>query len=307
MIPIQYYCPEVTLDFLHEHCPVEPGFKQLMEVRSSLIQKQKAQLSIGFSFFKTDPSFPTGTLEPPDEPWREKYFNGLVRSLDLIDRYPEDCAVHLFVDPKVVSEVLPLMSAYAFLNVHVMKHSTNAATGMFWRFLVFDEHYSQGAAMSYVLDVDEDFQRSAHILCGCGPAGVAFYDKDDDYFIDKPRGAKKYTPLCGAFLASRAEDVEFDIAETVARFWYYQCYWQHQAEPRNEYNTPLGRMPLGFGNTWNLYGSDERFLSKVFYYTQRRKGKLNMVCGKEMLPSPKPAFEADWLFTKANGNQIYGH
>ena len=101
-------------------------------------------------------------------------------------------------------------------------------------------------------------------------------------------------------------DVSFNVAEMVCRYWNYCNNLLSVIEPKNEFNMPFTHHPCGFGNTWNFYGNDERFLCKILYYVLRRKACLHFLMKREDMDNPLEAEKADMEFTRAHGGNVYG-
>lgn len=304
-LPIQYYCPEVTIEFLQRQCPVRDSFLGIMEVEESRIQKDQAEISIGASLFDKDVNDIVGVASGNALEWRTRYKEGLVRNLDRLAQWDRDACLNLFVEPELSEWVVGLMSRYSFLNVHTMRVPSHGATGTFWRFLVFDEAFDLGSKMCYSVDLDED------VICGVeqmdkySPCRSVFCDPVQDRAVLRELDARLYTPIRAGLFSARNKDVDFNVPEIVARFFDYQNSWQHIHEPKTEYNRPTVCWPLGFGNTWNRYCSDERFLSKVFYYYISRAGAQDMVCFEDSLTEKDPPLLADSRFTIETGNNVH--
>ena len=305
-LPVQYYVPEVPVWFLREKCPVEERFSRFLEVDYSLIKKEKADYVISVSLFNKDVGDVTGFSPSSCPDWNTKYLESLESNLRKIATFDRDYAVELWCEPSCVSLIKDLVDELDYVNLHVMALESNAATGHFWRFMGFDTDRAKMAKWTYVLDIDMDWAYSLSLMDGREPCSAVLMMRGYSALVknEKPLFLK-YTPMCAAFVASNPSLHGFSVNEMICRFWYYQVQIQYSHEDRTPYNAPFGQMFAGFGNTWNLYHSCERFLGKVFYYEQKRKGALNTIFMPEAFSDPLPPEKADMDFSEQYGNTNY--
>lgn len=304
--PIQYYVPEVPLWFLASSCLLENRFHRFLDVDHSLVKKEKADYVISVSLFNKDVGDVTGFLSSECLDWRTKYLDPLKANLRSVGSFDRDFAVELWCEPSCVPLIKDLVDELDYVNLHVMALESNAATGHFWRFMGFDTERARGAKWTYILDIDMDWAYSLSVMEGREPCSTVFLKRGYSSLVksEKPLFLK-YSPMCAAFVASDPSLHGFFFKEMISRFWYYQVHIQYTHEERTPYNAPFGQMFAGFGNTWNLYHSCERFLGKVFYYAQKRKGALNTIFMPEAFQNPLPPEQADMEFSKQHGNKNY--
>ena len=239
-LPVQHYLPELTFEFMMDHCPVLPQFSEIMEIGQEIIQKDKAEQCLSVSLFNRSVSDVTGRTKNTPERF-QVYLDGLREMLAKVSKMEGDYCVNLFLDPELSIHVPAFIRQCPKLNVFVMKHSSSAATGMFWRFLSFEKQWSMGAETVYSVDLDEDIAATLVKLAGHTPCSCVFYGPDQDLYQSRLLAARYYAPLCGALTALRPVDIELPIADTVARFLYYQTHWQMMVEPRTVYNPASAR------------------------------------------------------------------
>ena len=304
--PIQYYVPEVPVWFLREQCPVEERFSRFLDVDHSLVKKEKADYVISVSLFNKDVGDVTGFSSSACLDWNTKYLDSLRSNLRSVGSFERDFAVELWCEPSCVPLISDLVDELDYVNLHVMALESNAATGHFWRFMGFDTDRAKTAKWTYILDIDMDWTYSLSVMDGREPCSTVFLGRDYASLVrsEKPLFLK-YTPMCAAFVASTPALHGFSFKELICRFWYYQVELQYAHEDRTPYNAPFAQMFAGFGNTWNLYHSCERFIGKVFYYEQKRKGALNTIFMPEAFDSPIPPEKADMDFSQKYGNKNY--
>lgn len=59
---------------------------------------------------------------------------------------------------------------------------------------------------------------------------------------------------------------------------------------------------MGWGNHWNMYGFDERFLKHVLYFEALAKDQMVTICYPGALV--RNGFEVDWLRERYPANPI---
>jgi len=303
--PMHYYCHEVTWDFLLDNCPIEPRFSQYLDIRESHVKKTKATKIITCSLFNKHVGDATGTQKTTVEDWGVKYLDSLKRNLELSSTWDNIC-VELYCEPSCEHLIVDLVNFYEHVNLHVMKLESNAATGHFWRYLGFDTSRSHESKWVYCVDIDEDWSYSFRIMENHEPCSAVLLEPGyESVIMSENPLVVKYSPVCASFIATHPKLHAYKMRDAICRFWYYQVYFQYHLEPRTVYNAPYGDAYMGFGNNWQYYHSCERFMEKLFYYTQKRSGNLNTVFLKDMLKKPIGPVKADIDFSKKHGNQIF--
>jgi len=296
---IHEYNPELTVDWLLEHCPVDHRFARLMSIDRSIVRCRESSATITASLFNRDTMDPTGMTRTSEPNFRKRYFASLMNNIQWMEATDMGC--DLFVEPSIADEVMRHVTS-AKVNLHVMKENSLAATGMYWRFLAFDMEEEWRPDQVVLCDVDLEWEHHVPFLLEHCPVAPVFYGRSGDPFSETD-DCSKYTPISCGYSAFEKSSINWKFSEIVPRFFYYQCYKQFY-EPRNKWNGPHPLMPHGFGNTWNLYGSDERFFAKVVYYYLKRQGCLKMLVQRECFDSPHAPEKADMEFTEKFGGKI---
>lgn len=305
-LPIHYYNPELTPEWLQQHCPVEPWYSRLLEIDYSIIRKPDSDILIPVSLFDSNLHDHTGLTRNDPDHWHQKYYSSLLANIARLGELNGDVAVEMFVDPLLAPMVLDGITDDR-VNFHVMKHTAIGATGMFWRFLVSDIVGARRCRAAVEMDIDLDWRDFFPMLTDYFPVSPVFYPRGEKALRVYP-GAEpqKYTPVCAGLFSYRMRDVSFNVAEMVCRYWNYCNNLLSVIEPKNEFNMPFTHHPCGFGNTWNFYGNDERFLCKILYYVLRRKACLHFLMKREDMDNPLEAEKADMEFTRSHGGNVYG-
>lgn len=274
--PIHYYNPELPLEWLIEHCPVEEKYSRLLKIGSSEIRNDSAKVSIAVTLFDRNVNDHTGACKADQRQWKKKYYRPLLKNIDRLSDLG-DVSVDLFVDPELQGMVQCIDSDR--VNIHTMAMPSNGFAGGFWRFLVSDV-VNRDCTLVFQ-DIDQTWGDCVPMLVEHCPVAPAFPDRHDKALVEcETTGSSKYSSIGAGMFSCEAKQLDFSMAEVVARYWHYKTMIMHLVEPKNEFNRPMRGRHFGFGNTWNLYGSDERFLAKVIYYYLARKGALNIMLFK---------------------------
>ena len=274
--PIHYYNPELTLEWLRDNCPVEEKYSRLLRIDRSAIRNDTAKTVIGVTLFCRDVNDHTGACKANPDMWEKKYYNSLLKNISKIKDLG-DVAVELFVDPELAGTVECIDDDR--VNVHVMVEPANGFSGGFWRFLVTD--VVDRDCLVVIQDIDQNWGDCVPMLQEYAPVAPSFPPRAEGALVEcKDTGSSKYTPIGAGMFSYNSSDVDFNMAEVIARYWHYNNMLMHVLEPRTEYNRPMRGHHFGFGNTWNVYGSDERFLAKFMYYYLARKSALNIMLHK---------------------------
>lgn len=302
-LPIHYYNPELTLDWLIDNCPLQEWYTRLLEIDHSVVRCPDAETVIAASLFNRSLIDHTG--QSKNENWNHKYYSSLLRNIEDLDKLGGDVCVDVFVDPELRSRVTNDIKSDR-VNFHFMKHSSIGATGMFWRFLLSDIIGQRECSSTMVIDIDLKWTDHFDLLKSNYPCTPVFYSRGEDALVVcTTTRSEKYTSVCGGLHTYPLDVIGFSMREAIARYWFYVNNLLH-LEPQNEFNRPMVHHQCGFGNTWNFYGNDERFLCKFLYYVLKRKRSLNLVMQRVGVENPLPAEKADMEFTKNQGCKVIG-
>ena len=305
-LPIHHYNPELTIEWLKANCPVQSGYEKLLKIDRSVIRKPHAEYAISVSLFDRDLDDHSGVAPNDPEHWRTKYYEPLLANISKLDMLNADVCVEVFVDPELYEFAANDITDHR-VNFHVMRQPALGAAALFWRLLVPDVMENRECGSVVNLDIDLDWNFYFPILVNHSPVAVVLEQRGKDSLTVCPiTGAKKYSPIGAGMFSYRISDVDFCMSEAIARFWNYCNVRLAVTESQTEFNKPLNRHNNGFGNTWNYYGNDERFLAKVFYYRLKRKGALNFLMRQEDMSDPLDAEIADMQFTMEHGGKVIG-
>lgn len=303
-LPIHHYNPELPLCWLKENCPVSDTYTRLLRIDRSVVRKPDADYVIPVSLFNRNLHDYTGLTKSDYVCWRTKYYGPLLLNISNLSNLGRDVCVDIFVDPELsdmaVSEIKDER-----VNLHVMSEPSLGATGMFWRFMLADLLGKRKCQNVVQMDIDLDWSTFFGMLSRYLPVAPTLNRRGEDSLtVCKKTKSKKYTSICGGLFSYRLSDVDFNVSEIISRYWYYCNVLLATVEPKTDYNRSHVGGNNGFGNTWNLYGSDERFLCKVLYYTLKRKGALNFLMKEKDRLNLLPAELADINFTQKHGSKI---
>lgn len=304
--PIHRYNPELTIEWLESHCIVHDEFLDLLEIDHSIIRNNGAEYVIPVSLYDVNTKSLTGLAKNDGDKFKTRYLAGLIKNVKDLNRLRDDVAVELFVDPSLADLVADDWSLDCDrVNVHVMKRPSLGNTGMYWRLLLPNVLDGRRCERAIQLDVDHVWRDHWGLLKNHFPVAPLFYGRKTDVFdVCGITLAKKYTPISGGAWSYDPKDITFNVSNAVARFWDYCCMTLALIEPKNEYNQPCAGHPNGFGNTWNAYGSDERFLAKVMYYHLARKGALNIAMHEASVYHEPERANIDFI-TRHGGKVVY--
>ena len=299
--PIHEYSPELTIEWLTENCPLDHRLTRLMNIDWSVIRCRESKAVITASLFNRNTDDFTGMTRNSEQQFRKRYFASLVNNIQWLETTDMSC--ELFVEPSIADEVMRHITS-AKVNMHVMTEDSLAATGMFWRFLSFDFNDEWRPDETILCDIDLEWKHHVPLLREHCPVAPVFYTRTGEPFKQTDE-CYAYTPVSCGYSSFIKSDLEFKMSEIIPRFLWYQYHMQHN-EPRTIWNGPTHAHIWGVGNTWNIYGSDERFFAKVVRYYLRRKGRLSMMMKLEGLSEPHPPEQADLDFATSHGNSIIG-
>lgn len=303
-LPIHYYNPELTIEWLRGHCLLKSGYTRLLKIDRSIIRKPHSEFVIPLSLFDRDLHDHTGLTRNDPVHWRERYYESLLANISRLDDLQCDVCVEIFIDPELAEFVVSDIQDER-VNFHVMAESSVGATGMFWRFMLADIMPGRTCQTAVEMDIDLDWRIFWAMLTNNSPVSLSFYSRGEDALEVCPfTKAEKFTSICAGLFSYRLADVDFNVSEAIARYWYYCNVLLAITEPQNSFNRALNGHSNGFGNTWNFYGNDERFLCKVFYYHLKRKGALNFLTKQEYRSAPLLAELADMQFTREHGSKV---
>ena len=302
-LPIHYYNSELTLDWLKNNCPVQDCYTRLLEIESSVIKCPDAETVMVASLF--DRSLIDHTGQSKNENWNQKYYSSLLRNIKDLDKLGGDVCVDVFVDPELKNKVTNDIRSDR-VNFHFMKNSSIGATGTFWRYLLSDIIGERKCSATMIIDIDLKWTDYFDLLKSNYPCTLVFYPRGEDALVVCPdTRTKSYTSFSGGMHTYALKAIDFSMRDAIARHWFYVNNLLY-LEPQNEFNRPMIRHQAGFGNTWNSYGNDERFLCKFLYYFLRRNRALNLVMKSADINNPLPAEKADMEFTRSQGCKVIG-
>lgn len=193
----------------------------------------------------------------------EKYiirFKNLLDNVIRRDDFFNDYGIILFIQESLIEE-------YYFgndINYYTIKKNTDFL-GSLWRFMSVDLDYSKNNLICdidiYNLDYHKVFERYNYSCRTIGNIG------NDKGLADLP----KYSLIEAGLIKFLKSDFDFNMKDIIKKFLYHQKY-NLKNEKKTLYTNVNGYH--GFGNYYNEYGIDERFLSKVIYPYLIKKGCL---------------------------------
>lgn len=296
--------PHISPDYLIE-LSKNSNLYPLINVEEYIINRNfKPKVLVNASLFnKNADDFQGGSASLDQDLWRRKYFTGL---LNRLNEWEEKCSGHgldLYLEPSLYKEVESYIKNKNFLNVFIMEKESNAATGAFWRFLGFNKDYGQEISCMIDIDVPQiDYHKN--ILKYRKPSRLSDgFCSRSEMFANQEKTSKKYSSIVASHISFYVSDIDYNIKDLIVGYWEHVINNIH-LEPKTDYNKSYNLRPHGFGNIWNLYGSDERFLSKTLYHYLTKKGKLNLLVPMDVLKLNSYELFEDIKFTRKFNNQI---
>jgi hypothetical protein len=206
-----------------------------------------------------------------NEYWLNKYYNSLIHNLNTYN-YSNIC-VNLYL-ANDLSNFIPELSKYPFLNIFLMKSSSiGAQPGMLWRFINITNHSYK---MGFIADIDENWnwiknwnneKNSNYKLCTLKPR--------DGVINNHPYvPAYNFATIIGSHIMVNPRKFNYDIIDVIKGF-ISLCkireksnnpYCFHDNDTITYWNQPLGNHKYGWGRLTTVYGFDEFFLKHVIYH-----------------------------------------
>lgn len=281
----------------------------LITVDQSIVNRKFIpKVLVNASFFNKNVDDPEGeSLNPNKHVWQEKYLNNLINKLNNWEKKCPSHGLDLYLEPSLYEDIEKYTQNKNFLNIFIMKKESNAATGTFWRFLGFNKDYGQEISCMIDIDVPRiDYHKN--ILKYKNPARISdgFYFLRPEMFVNQEKTSKKYSSIVASHISFHPSDIDYNVKDLIVGYWEHAINNMH-LEPKTDYNKAYNLRPYGFGNVWNLYGSDERFLSKTLYYYLTKKGKLNLLVPQKIHELQNYELLEDIKFTLKFNNQIIYH
>ncbi|MFT5115867.1 MAG: DNA-binding beta-propeller fold protein YncE [Parasphingorhabdus sp.] len=236
--------------------------------------------------------------------WHSKYVENLLRNLE---EFPElfdtsKWKVKLYTHGESLEILAPglikELQGFDFLEIHCMAHdSPLLSPGTLWRFLSLSD---QTLEQLLILDIDESWQNDVDhwyrlLADNQQPLTRAHHIPRKGFWLNlmNPWGivggkAYNYLPLMASKVMARPallglRSVDFLMSayivlrkQRVANG--FPCTQVADDEPITPHNSPYHGMPYGFGNHWNGYCFDERFLAHVVFHHAVKMGGLCTFC-----------------------------
>jgi hypothetical protein len=204
--------------------------------------------------------------------WFTKYYEYLIFNLN---NYSNDgICVNLYLASDL-TEYIPSLQKYKFLNIFLMKSASIGATpGTLWRFMDISNRSYKAV---YVLDIDDDWRscpvlqypvrKNEHKICTMTP-------RDGLICRDPYIPAYNFATILAGEIKANPSKFNYDIVEVMKGFiglcskraLSSNPYGFQDDDPITFWNQPVGDHKLGWGKIIPKYGFDELFLKHVIYY-----------------------------------------
>ena len=201
--------------------------------------------------------------------WNNKYYKSLIKNLD--EYQMNDICVNLYLGNNL-SDYIPELSKYKFLNIYLMKsESIGAQPGMLWRFMdITNKSYNT----VFIADIDEhwnwvkiwDVNNNAK-LSTCKPSDVIIC-------TNPISPAYNFATIIGSHVMVKPNKFDYDIVDVMKGFISLCAkreksinpYCFDDNEPITLWNYPIEKHEFGWGRKITVYGFDELFLKHVVYH-----------------------------------------
>ena len=207
-----------------------------------------------------------------DDNWLKKYYESLKFNLN---NYSNDgICVNLYLASDL-SQYIPQLVEYKFLNIFLMKSASVGATpGTLWRFMDISNRLYKSV---YVVDIDEDWksvrviteqvQKYNHKICTLYPA-------DNLICKDPYTPAYNFPTIMAGYMKVNPLKFNYDIVDVMKGFiglckkreLSVNPYCFEDDDPITFWNQPVGDHTFGWGRIVTKYGFDELFLKHVIYH-----------------------------------------
>lgn len=206
-----------------------------------------------------------------NEYWLNKYYKSLIHNLNNYNY--ENFCVNLYL-ANDLSNLIPELSKYPFLNIFLMKSSSiGASPGALWRFInITNQSYTN----VFITDIDENWdwiriwnteENRNYKLCTLKPS--------DGLISNNPYiPAYNFATIIASHIMIDPRKFNYDIIDVMKGF-ISLCkireksnnpYCFHDNDPITFWNQPLNNNNYGWGRLTTAYGFDEFFLKHVIYH-----------------------------------------
>jgi hypothetical protein len=209
--------------------------------------------------------------EVNNEYWLHKYYKSLIHNLNTY-KYSNMC-VNLYL-ANDLSNLIPELSKYSFLNIFLMKSSSiGASPGALWRFINITNH---SYIMVFISDIDDNWnwiekwntkENGNYKLCTKNPS--------DNLITPYPYvPAYNFPTIMAGYALYSPRKFNYDIVDVMKGF-ISLCklreksdnpYCFHDNDPITYWNQPVNEHKYGWGRLTTVYGFDEFFLKHVIYH-----------------------------------------
>ena len=203
--------------------------------------------------------------------WNNKYYYSLIKNLNYYQM--DDICVNLYLGNNL-SDYIPELSRYKFLNIYLMKSkSPEVQPGTLWRFMdITNKSYNK----VFVADIDEhwnwvrvwDVNNNAK-LSTCKPS-------DEFTNIDFNLSAYNFATIIASHIIVQPNKFNYDIVDVMKGFISLcakreksinpYCFDDDDPVTLTLWNYPVEGHEFGWGRKTTVYGFDEFFLKHVVYY-----------------------------------------
>ena len=207
--------------------------------------------------------------------WANKYYNSLINNLNNYNNYNMNhICINLYLANNL-SNYIPELSKYTFLNIFLMKSdSIGAQPGMLWRFMDISNKSYKTVFMAdidekwdWIKWLDENEHNYNYKLCTLKPG---------DTLICKTPYIPAYnlTTIMGGHNMVKPYKFNYNIVDVMKGFISIcknreksnnPCCFD-DGDPITLWNQPVGGHIYGWGRIITKYGFDEFFLKHVIYY-----------------------------------------
>jgi hypothetical protein len=202
--------------------------------------------------------------------WKTKYYDSLIKNLNNYNL--DNMCVNLYLANNL-SNYIPQLSKYTFLNIFVMKSdSIGAQPGTLWRFMdITNKSYKS----VFIADIDEnwnwvkmlDEKNYDYKLCTLKP--------NDNVICNDPYiPAYNFSTIIASHIMTKPDKFNYNIVDVIKGFINIcknrensnnPCCFD-DSDPITLWNQPVGDHKFGWGRIITRYGFDEFFLKHVIYY-----------------------------------------
>ncbi len=236
--------------------------------------------------------------------WHSKYVNSLLNNLE---EFPEvfdtsEWKVKLYTHGESLEKLAPglmkELQEFDFVETHRMANASPLLSpGTLWRFLSLSDHTLE---QLLILDIDESWRDDVDqwyrfVANNQQALTRAHHIPRKGFWLDlmNPWGVmggrvNNYLPIMASKVMVRPaslglREVDFLMSAYVVLRQHrladgYPCTQVADDEPITPHNSPYDGMPYGFGNHWNGYCFDERFLAHVVFHHAVQMGELCTFC-----------------------------